>query len=86
MDKRFPLQFPCTFPLKIMGQNSEAFAGAVRTICESHVSPDQVHYAQRLSSGGKYLSITATCVVESQTQLDTIYRALKSHELVLLTL
>lgn len=86
MEQPSLLQFPCTFPLKIMGYNSEAFVATVQAICEKHVSPDQVHYARRLSSSDKYLSITATCVLQSKEQLETIYRELKSQKLVLLTL
>jgi hypothetical protein len=86
MEQNKLLQFPCTFPLKIMGLNSEAFAVAVRVICEKHVSPDQLHYARRLSGDDKYLSITATAFVQSKEQLETIYAELQAHELVLFTL
>lgn len=86
MGQNIPLQFPCAFPLKIMGKNNEAFAMAVQVICEKHVNSSRIHYARRLSSGSKYLSITATCEVQSKEQLDTIYADLKAHELVLLTL
>jgi len=36
----------------------------------------------RASSGGKYLSVTATVRATSRAQLDTLYRALTRHPLV----
>ncbi|MFZ3115781.1 MAG: DUF493 domain-containing protein [Syntrophales bacterium] len=86
MEQNTILHFPCAYPLKIMGNNSEAFAAAVQIICEKYVSPDQIHYSRRLSKGDKYLSITATCIVQSKKQLDQIYQELKAQELVLFAL
>lgn len=86
MEQNTMLHFPCAYPLKIMGNNSEAFTAAVQIICEKYVSPDQIHYSRRLSRGDKYLSITATCIVQSKKQLDQIYQELKAQELVLFAL
>jgi len=80
------IRFPCSFPLKVMGLNTETFATAVTAIFEKHLDPGQISYSRRLSSGGKYLSITATFTARSKDQLDALYQELNDHDLVLMTL
>lgn len=81
-----PLTFPCSFPLKVMGHNSDEFESVVRTILHGHLRDASIVFARQSSSGGKYLSITATFTALSREHLDAIYRELNSHELVLMTL
>jgi uncharacterized protein len=80
------MEFPCSFPLKIMGQKSEAFESAVREILSRHLQDGPVEYTQRPSGSGKYLAITATFMATSKDQLDAIYQELNDHELVVMTL
>lgn len=80
------LQFPCNFPLKVMGLNAEAFEHAVRAVVEKHVAAGSVAYARQPSRAGTYLSITATFTATSRKQLDALYRELNGHELVMMTL
>jgi len=80
------LQFPCSFPIKVMGLNTEEFEHAVRGIVGRHAPGERVEYADRQSGGGKYLSITATFTAASREHLDALYRDLNGHELVVMTL
>jgi putative lipoic acid-binding regulatory protein len=80
------IQFPCSFPLKVMGLNNELFEPAVRAVFETFVGTGPITYAKQLSSGDKYVSITATFTAKSREQLDALYRALNKHELVVMTL
>ncbi len=80
------IQFPCLFPIKIMGTNSEAFIAAVAAIFHHHLEPGEFTQSARPSSGGKYLSLTVTFTAKSQEQLNAIYEELNRHELVLMTL
>ncbi|MDH4162209.1 MAG: DUF493 domain-containing protein [Nitrospirota bacterium] len=80
------IKFPCPFPLKVMGYNTEAFETAIKEIIEKHLDPDPVVYTSQLSKNGKYLSITATFIATSREQLDGLYRKLNGHELVKMTL
>lgn len=77
------IDFPCDFAIKVMGETHEAFAStmvaAIQTI-EPTFSAERVE--MRASSGGKYISLTCTVYVHSQTQLDDIYRLLSAHPLV----
>jgi hypothetical protein len=85
-DKPTCLKFPCTFPIKVMGLNTDAFSSAIEEIFNRHLSPGQYTSTSRLSSGNKYLSITLTFTAQSMSQLNTIYEELNKNELVVMTL
>ncbi len=77
------IDFPCDFAIKVMGETHETFASTmVSTIqtVEPTFSAERVQ--MRASSGGKYISLTCTVYVVSQSQLDDIYRLLSAHPLV----
>jgi uncharacterized protein len=80
-------QFPCDFPLKAMGHNTDEFELLIVTIVRRHV-PDLADHAvsSRLSSNGKYRSVTATFTAHSREQLDALYAELSGHEQVLMLL
>ena len=82
-----PLQFPLSYPLKVIGKNTNEFYAVVSSIIGNHLDQaEEVTYHTKTSSGGKYLSVTATFSAQSKEQLDTIYQELNKHELVLMTL
>ena len=77
------LEFPCDFPLKIMGKAQDELAQAVLTIVTRHAPDfDGATMEMRASSGGNYLSLTCTVVATSKPQLDALYTDLTSHPLV----
>ena len=81
------LDLPCTYPLKVVGRNTEEFQAVVHSIIEKHVpEATGVYYSSRASSGGKYLSVTVTFMARSQEQLKAIYAELADSNLVLITL
>lgn len=87
MDKDKVFDFPCSYPLKVVGKNTNEFYSVVSAIIERHVgSGNEVSYSSRVSSGKKYVSITATFLMESEEQLGTIYKELNENELVVMTL
>lgn len=77
------LEFPCRFPLKVMGARSDEFSQTIFDITLKH-APDFVatDLDIRLSSKGNYLSVTVTINAVSQQQLDNLYRELTAHPLV----
>ena len=78
-----PLQFPCDFPLKIMGLQAEGFVPAVVEVVRRHAPDfDPASVRLRASRGGTYLSCTCTIRATSRAQLDDLYRALTAHPLV----
>lgn len=77
------LEFPCAFPLKIMGQAGGALAQTVLEIVQRHAPDfDGATMEMRASSGGKYVSLTCTINATSKAQLDALYRELSGHPLV----
>ncbi len=81
------LQFPSSYPLKLVGKNVNALLATVSAIIERHVDQkENVVYTTRVSSQSKYMSITATFTVRSQEQLSALYEELNRNELVLITL
>lgn len=76
------IDFPCDFPIKVMGATSDDFCNEmITTIQQFEPKFDASKVEMRGSSAGKYTSLTCTCYVESQSQLDDIYRAVTSHPL-----
>lgn len=77
------IEFPCHFPIKVMGKNVPEFSQVICDLLLS-MSPgfDVAAVEMRPSSKGNYLSLTCDVYVSSQEELDTIYRALSGHELV----
>ena len=80
-------QFPCDFPLKVMGRKSDDFRSIVIGIVQKHVgtvAPEKIE--ERPSKDGTYLSLTCTFTAHSREQLDALYRELTSCERVLIVL
>lgn len=81
------LEFPCEFPIKIMGRDEPAFREAAVFVVEKHagtLNEDAIRTSS--SSNGNFVSITITITATSQQQLDDIYRDLTAHEQVLVAL
>ncbi len=77
------LEFPCDFPIKIMGLASNDLAQAVLDVVVRHDPGfDGATMEMRASSGGKYVSLTCTVTATSKPQLDALYMELTSHPLV----
>ncbi len=86
-DEEKLMTFPCSYPLKVMGENTSEFYSVVCTIVEKHVgASSEVAYSVRTSSGDKYMSVTATFSAESEEQLAGLYKELNEHRLVKITL
>lgn len=80
-------QFPCEFPLKVMGRRSDDFRSIVLGIVQKHagtIAADKIE--ERPSKDGTYLSLTCTFQAQSREQLDGLYRELTACERVLVVL
>jgi uncharacterized protein len=81
------LEFPCEFPLKVMGKAEDTLAQVVLEIVTRHAPDfDGATMEMRASSGGNYLSFTCTVIATSKPQLDALYMELTSHPLVKIAL
>ncbi len=81
------IEYPCDFPIKVMGVMQESFA---QTIVEVVVLHDPTFHAGKMemrpSSKGTYLALTITVRAIHREQLDDLYRALSSHPMVKMVL
>ncbi len=86
-DKEGLLEFPCRFPIKVMGRDEAEFQAHVLQIISAHVediAADDI--TSRSSSKGKFLAVTVTIDAQSQEHLDRIYRTLTASDRVLYVL
>lgn len=81
------LDFPCDFPVKVMGRAAEDFVAVVTEIVTRHVPElDESRITTRASRDGNFVSVTFTIVARDRQQLDTLYEELSAHDRVLMAL
>ncbi len=87
MSEESVLQFPCEFPIKMMGRDTPEFRSTARALVQKHVGDvgdDRVQAS--VSRNGRFVSVTVTITATSQQQLDDIYRDVTAHDDVLMAL
>lgn len=80
-------EFPCDFPIKVMGRDSPEFRATALALIESHtgpLEPERVRTA--VSRNGRFVSVTVTINAQSRAQLDDIYRDVSGHPSILMAL
>lgn len=81
------MEFPCEFPIKVMGYWAEDFDALVMQIVRRHVSDlGEGAVRSRESRGGRFISVTVTIEARSRDQLDAIYRDLTRETRVVMVL
>ncbi|MBI2508933.1 MAG: DUF493 domain-containing protein [Betaproteobacteria bacterium] len=81
------LEYPCDFPVKILGHTQAGYAQAVLEIVRRHAPDfDGSSLDMKTSKRGKYLSITCVIRATSREQLDDLYRELCDHPMVVMVL
>ncbi len=81
------LEFPCAFPIKLMGRDTPIFRNTVRSVVEKHTGPLSDDAIQSsLSRNGRFVSVTITVDAQSRQQLDDIYRDATENTEVLMAL
>ena len=77
------IEFPCAFPIKVMGHKGDDFVSTLTTIAQEFDPQfDATSIELRQSKAGNYLGVTLNVWATSQAQLDALYMALSSHPLV----
>lgn len=74
------LEFPCNFPIKVIGDNTGLFAEEILKITQKHF-PDFVekNLKSKLSKDGKFISLSITVFATNKETLDALYLELTSH-------
>ena len=68
------LEFPCNFPMKVIGNNTEVFEKEVYEVLQANdvnITPAMVQC--KLSSGDKYCSMSFEFEAQTREQVDQIY-------------
>ena len=74
------IDYPCLFPIKVVGENGEHFVHAITSIAREHDPQfDAAAIELRESGGERYLGITLQIHATSREQLDALYLALGRH-------
>ena len=81
------IDYPCDFPVKVMGARVDGFAEAMCQVAQQF-DPDfnPATLEMRPSKAGNYLSVTLTIRATSREQLANLYRALTGHPMVKIAL
>jgi putative lipoic acid-binding regulatory protein len=81
------IEYPCEFPIKIMGHTRAGFAQAVLEVVRRHAFDfDGATMEMKSSKHGRYLSITCVVNATSRAQLDALYQELCDHPMVVMVL
>jgi putative lipoic acid-binding regulatory protein len=87
LDSDSLLEYPCDFPIKVLGRTQTGFAQTILEIVRSHAPDfDGSTIDMKTSKQGKYLSVTCVVRATSRQQLDELYRALCDHPMVVMVL
>jgi putative lipoic acid-binding regulatory protein len=81
------IEFPCAYPIKVVGLNESGFVEEIVHLMRGH-APEitDEHVEVRESSAAKYVSITVTIHATGEAQLLGIHETLKRHPLIKLVL
>ena len=81
------IEYPCDFPIKVLGHSRTGFAQAVLEVVTRH-APDfeGASIEMKSSKRGKYLSLTCVVRATSREQLDALYQELCDHPMVVMVL
>lgn len=73
-------KFPSRMHIRCIGKNTSNLRDEVTAIVRKHVkSVPEKAVSQKLSNGGKYLSVTVTVVVDNQSQYEALFRDLRKN-------
>lgn len=77
------LQFPCDFPISVMGLNVPEFEEKIYEILKKHVPEvEKKNLRTAYSANKKYCSLKTHFTAQSREQMDELYRELTAHKLV----
>lgn len=86
-DEQTLIEYPCDFPIKVMGRTAPGFAQSVVAVVSRHAPDfDPASVEMRVSSRSRYLSLTCTIRATSREQLDALYQELCDHPAVVMVL
>lgn len=87
MSDRPTIEFPCDYPIKILGENRDGFESAVVELTRRH-APEvtDAEISVRNSRAGRYAAVTITIRATGERQLKRLHDDLSRHPAVRLVL
>lgn len=86
-DREKLLDFPCDFPLKVMGRDEAVMRAALIEILQSHVPDSSANdMTCRRSSKGRFVALSIHIRAERLDQLEQVYNALSDSEAFVMSL
>ncbi len=81
------IEFPCRYPIKVMGEHADDFPALVLEVVRRH-APDTDHDAVslRTSRNGRWVAVTLAIEARSEAQLKALHADLKATGRVTLVL
>lgn len=73
------LEYPCAYPIKVVGEHSEDFASVIIAIVQRHdpaVSAESV--TSRASSNGRYVSLGITIIAQGPDHIAALHADLRA--------
>ncbi len=71
------IEFPCAYPIKVLGRSSDAFEAIILAVFERHAPGfDQQTIAARASSKGTFTALTITITATGPEQLEALHQDL----------
>lgn len=73
------IQYPCPYPIKVVGEHSDDFASVIVAIVQQH-DPEvrHEHVKSRASSQGRYVSLHITFTAQSADHIMALHADLKA--------
>jgi len=73
------IEFPCDYPVKIIGDAAGGFRSVVEEIVERHAGGYARELTtERFSANGRFVSLTVTIVATGPAQLQALFEELKA--------
>jgi putative lipoic acid-binding regulatory protein len=73
------IEFPCAYPIKVVGHATDDFRDYVVEVMQRHTENfDETTVDVRASSGGKFLSVRVTIIAQGEEHLKALHAELKA--------
>ena len=87
LDQKVEIEFPCEYPIKIMGKNVDNFERVILSVLDK-LSPTYSREAitRRVSKKGTFISLTVSIIATGKPQLEKLNKDLQATGLVSIVL
>ncbi len=73
-------EFPCSYQLKVIGENSETFVSTIlQMVCDELGLTDSPEHSLKQTPQGRHVSITLEIHAETASQVASLYSQLQAH-------